>query len=488
MHVVRSLCVLCVFAFASFAVKHGDSKLNRKGRKENYARNAKAAHPVHHSPATNKINPAVVESNDTSENIVTFVVEYKLKLAIMNKIFYVGICLLFFAMSSCRVGDENLERAESTLRALFACYGVPDTPLLRETFPFDENYSADYLVVAERPKPYSYLWPYSGVLSALSALYGRTGDSDYLDRIDGVMLKGLDEYFDVERFPPAYASYVVSGGLSDRFYDDNVWLVIDFVDLYLESGRRMYLQRAVEAWNFVASGMDGTLGGGIYWREQGRTSKNTCSNAPAVVAAMKLFEATGDERYFDVATDLYAWTKGRLRDSVDLLYFDNVDTAGTVDRRKYSYNSGQMLQAAALLYKATGDSALLVEARLLADACFKKFFTEAPLSDGGRVMVPKRGNLWFHAVMLRGFVELYEATGDVGYVEVFDRALDHAWSFARDSSGLFHGDMSGVAKDGSRLLLDQAAMIEMFARTGTVAAKRNFREKDKTYTFATRNG
>ncbi len=59
-----------------------------------------------------------------------------------------------------------------------------------------------------------------------------------------------------------------------------------------------YLQKAQLIWKFIESGTDDNLGGGIYWCEQRKESKNTCSNAPGSVFALKLFEATKDSAYF----------------------------------------------------------------------------------------------------------------------------------------------------------------------------------------------
>lgn len=46
--------------------------------------------------------------------------------------------------------------------------------------------------------------------------------------------------------------------------------------------------------------------------------------------------------------------KKRLQDSTDYLYFDNIFLDGKIDRSKYAYNSGQMMQSATLLYQFTG--------------------------------------------------------------------------------------------------------------------------------------
>lgn len=115
------------------------------------------------------------------------------------------------------------------------------------------------------------------------------------------------------------------------------------------------------------------LGGGIYWCEQKKFSKNTCSNAPASVLALKLYQTTRDEAYLQAGKDLYHWTQENLQDTVDYLYFDNKKLDGTIGKTKYQYNSGQMMQAAALMYGLTSDNRYLTDAQNLAKACSDRF-------------------------------------------------------------------------------------------------------------------
>ena len=195
--------------------------------------------------------------------------------------------------------SRDVERAKSTMDAVYAHYGIEDCPLLRENHPFNDRYRAGYLASEEQaqPNPYSYLWPFSGSLSAANAIL--ESDPAYRDVIDGRVLPGLAEYADTLREPAAYASYVRTAAPSDRFYDDNVWLGIDFCDIYAATGDARYLDEAAKIWKFIESGMDDVLGGGIYWCEQKKHSKNTCSNAPGAVYALKLYAATGDARYLE---------------------------------------------------------------------------------------------------------------------------------------------------------------------------------------------
>lgn len=229
-----------------------------------------------------------------------------------------------------------------------------------------------------------------------------------------------------------------------------------------------YLQKAQLIWNFIESGTDDNLGGGIYWCEQRKESKNTCSNAPGSVFALKLFEATKDSAYFVKGQRLYEWTQTNLQDSTDYLYFDNINLNGKVDKAKFAYNSGQMMQSASLLYQFTGQEKYLTDAQNIAKGCHNYFFQDYTPENGEPFKLLKKGDVWFIAVMLRGFIELYQADKNETYLDSFSKSLDYAWGHARDEKGLFNTDFSGKTQDNRRWLLTQAAMVEMYARLAAI--------------------
>ncbi len=364
-----------------------------------------------------------------------------------------------------------LTRARQTLDSLYHRYSIPGTCLLLENYPMDAAYKATYLASEEqknKPNQYSYLWPYSGTFSAVNALLATTGDAYYKSLLDQKVLTGLEEYFDVRRSPAAYASYVRTASPSDRFYDDNVWLGIDFTDTYHLTREDKYLEKAKLIWTFIESGTDDVLGGGIYWCEQKKKSKNTCSNAPGAVYALKLFQATQDSTFLRKGKGLYEWTKKTLQDPTDYLYFDNIGLDGTIGRAKFAYNSGQMMQAATLLYLLTGDGQYLTDAQNIAQACHGYFFMDYKQEDGTSFKLLKKGDVWFTAVMLRGFIELYQVDKNKTYLNSFNQSLDYAWDHARDENGLFGADFTGKNRDNKKWLLTQAAMIEMYARLADI--------------------
>jgi len=360
----------------------------------------------------------------------------------------------------------SYKRADLTFKAIYSNYSVDKSHLLRENFPHTGEYKAGYLASEEQKEasnPYSYLWPFSGTLSAITALYEVEKKSEYLNFLEKEVLPGLEKYYDTQRSPQAYASYINSAPASDRFYDDNVWLGLDFTELYKLTGKKKYLDKATLIWKFILSGMDDKLGGGIYWCEQKKESKNTCSNAPGSVYAFKLFEATGDSAYFHKGKQLYEWTKKNLQDT-DYLYFDNVRLDGEIGKAKFAYNSGQMMQSASLQYKLTKDRQYLLEAQNIAKACYDYFFTDFNGKDGSSFHLIKKGDAWFTAIMLRGFVDLYQLDNNPVYLDAFKKNMDYAWKYSKDENGLFNKDFSGQEPDDKKWLLTQGAMVEMYAR------------------------
>ncbi|MFN8241931.1 MAG: glycoside hydrolase family 76 protein [Bacteroidales bacterium] len=361
--------------------------------------------------------------------------------------------------------SEDLRRAKVTLENIFKHYDAGYDNLLNENYPVKPGETVTYLAGADSVKGtrVAYLWPYSGVFTATVRLLESTGERKYLRLLENKIIPGLGQYFDNSRKPDCYQSYITSAGPSDRYYDDNIWVAIDFCDLYGISHNPDHLDRAVTLWKFIISGWDEKLGGGIYWCEEKKQSKNTCSNAPSSVLALKLFEATRDSDYFKWGLRIYNWTSDNLKDKDDHLYFDNINLAGKTDKRKYAYNSGQMLQASVLLYKLTGDLNYIVEARLIAAASLDHFTTDFITVEGKRIRIFKGNDAWFTAVLMRGYAELYHADSDDRYIGDYIDNLDNVWKHARDENGLFSKDWKGQKQDKYKWLLDQAAFVEMEA-------------------------
>ena len=306
--------------------------------------------------------------------------------------------------------------------------------------------------------------------AGVNALLKTTRDNKYQALLQEKIIPGLECYYDTTRTPACFQSYISEAGHSDRFYDDNIWLGIDFLETYRLTGNKKYLKQSEEIWKFLLSGNDDVLNGGIYWCEQKKESKNTCSNAPASVLALQLFETTRDSAYYQKGLELYTWTKVNLQDS-DYIYFDNLKTDGRTGTEKYAYNTGQMLQAASLLYKLTGNRQFLTEAQNVARAGINYFTVPFKTQDGTDIRFFRNRGTWFVAIMMRGYIELYLQDNNLEYLQIFADNLELAWESARYDNGLINSDWSGEKKEKQQWLLNQAAMVEMYANLGNMNLK-----------------
>lgn len=256
------------------------------------------------------------------------------------------------------------------------------------------------------------IWGHGAAFSGYTALKEAAKDfpaykSKYESAYDERLLTAIDMFRNTrDGGPEAYAVYPGEG--DERYYDDNIWVGLDMVDLYQLTNDSKYLDRAKLVWNFILSGTDSLMGGGVYWKEGGE-SKNTCSNAPAVVLAAKLYLATQENSYLESAKSLYNWVKNNLQDPSDYLYWDNVRLSDPNDptsdliigKEKYTYNSGQPIQAACLLYNITQEQHYLSDAQHIAQAAYAKWFipfSSAVLGESFQILEP--GHVWFQAIML----------------------------------------------------------------------------------------
>ena len=331
------------------------------------------------------------------------------------------------------------------------------------------------------------VWGQGGGFSAYAAIREASVGTDLQTKyqaLDTRMLTSINKFITNDKNIAAYAVYPADG--NDRYYDDNAWIGLDMIDLYLLSNKTksQYLDKAVMVWEYLRKGTDNIAGGGIHWREiPPPGSKHTCSTAPGAVLAAKLYMATGEEKYLQNAKELYTWMKNTLQDSSDMLYWDNAREENgeiIIDKNKYSYNSGQPMQAAALLYGITKDEAYLTDARAIAEPAYRRWFREyysSPLQESIRIL---HGHTWFNAILFRGFIELYktekELYGDADrkYILAYEKSLSHAWlSNCRQNTNLFNDDFTGASSQSSWDILFQGAVVEMLARLASL-------ERDET--------
>ena len=266
----------------------------------------------------------------------------------------------------------------------------------------------------------------------------------------------------------------------ENVYDDQMWLIRDFLDAYQVTGDSAYLDKAEYLVAYVLDGWDCTIdangneAGGITWGP-GYVTKHACSNAPLIASLVRLsvlYGRSGEEmtyRYIDkadrksrrtktmtkhdyylmFARKLYDWQKKKLLDPTVGVYADMLGGArdskvhfqkvrGTLYRKNtplgdqtgsfISYNSGTMLSAAAHLYAATKEARYLEDARALAAASFRYFAKEGKEVPGYYSYNSSGFNGWFNGVLFRGYVDALSLDKAAGaYVESFQKNLDFGY-------------------------------------------------------------
>jgi hypothetical protein len=212
---------------------------------------------------------------------------------------------------------------------------------------------------------------------------------------------------------------------ADRYYDDNAWIALDLIELYELTNEPQDLGRAKQVLQFVLSGEDDRLAGGIWWRLHRHETKNTCTNAPAIVAALRMYRLTSDENLLLTAKRLYAWVNAHLLDG-DGLYFDHVKLDGSVDKTKFSYNTGLMIRADLLLAQITGDPHFLAEAHRASDAAIKRWVNaDGIITDDAA----------FAHLLCGAFLKLSATDGNPKWRGVVLQSLDVLHARGRDPRG-----------------------------------------------------
>jgi len=127
---------------------------------------------------------------------------------------------------------------------------------------------------------------------------------------------------------------LANGGLTNDYYDDMGWMALAL----LRAGRRRAAERL---WQRISAAWNDHHGGGIPWRVQQPTYKNTPANGPAAILAARLVHREWAERIVD-------WMESRLIDTATGDVRDGIDRLGdgkVEPEWRFSYNYGVALAA-----------------------------------------------------------------------------------------------------------------------------------------------
>ena len=344
------------------------------------------------------------------------------------------------------------EKAFATYEMIQQLYKKGD--LYKENFP-EQNGDREY----------SYLWPYVGMLTAGNVLYELGYDREILDK----QFTGLEEYYDNRDYLPTYQAYPVSGGATDHYYDDSAIVAMELINAYELTNESFYLERAKTVTDFIMSGEDSRMGGGLYWFEG---QSDNCTNGPncmkaantsayAAYVTSKMYQLTNNEAYLTFAKRVYEWTYTTLRDPSDNLYWNDINIGSEqINTTKWTYNAAMMIMSAVNLYEISDDQEYLDEAVTTARSAHSKFTKVT----NGRIFYPPNDS-WFNVELLTAYIQLSQYDSKTkDYVEVFKDNMDYAWENARNNEGQFYEDWSGNNEGRFYWLLHQAALVEAFGR------------------------
>jgi hypothetical protein len=166
-------------------------------------------------------------------------------------------------------------------------------------------------------------------------------------------------------------SDAIDGDFISRSTDDSEWWALAWIDAYDLTGSSTYLNEAVTIANYVAGLWDtSTCGGGVWWDRE-RTYKNAVTNGLYIrIAAALHNRIPGDTTWLSRANTAWTWftRSGGMINSSNLVNDGLTSTCQNNGQTVWTYNQGLAIGAGVELYRATGNAAVLTEARHLADA------------------------------------------------------------------------------------------------------------------------
>ena len=278
------------------------------------------------------------------------------------------------------------------------------------------------------------LWRTTGWWNAANALSGvvrytrYTGDDKYA-RVIGQTYRGAGRRH---------------GGFVVRYFDDNAWWALAWLDAYDLTGDMRYLKAARLIFENLTTAWDDDFGG-VWWNTD-RHYKNAITNELflSVAARLHLAEPRNSRRYLDWALRDWEW----FRRSGMIGPAGLVNDGLTSDRRNngkptYTYNQGVILGGLGSLYEITGDRGYLSEGEHIVDAVVRDLTSPADSQVPGVLVEPgeedmaatgRRGDRsQFKGIFVRNLHDFTRHVDRPDYQDFIRHNADSIWRNTRNA-------------------------------------------------------
>lgn len=276
---------------------------------------------------------------------------------------------LFSACKKSKLEEENIKlSANSKMSANLAAAINPINPLANANAAYDgflnaflvKSGNATYIVDGINKRDRAYFWGQAFMITGLIDAYERNPTATRKQLIIDL----TNSFLNKETYDWSWNSWT----------DDIAWACIAVMRAYNVTGDATYRTVAANNWNFAFNrGWDNVLGGGL-WENMDKHTKASLANNPMIISGVFLYESTGDVNYLNKSKQIYTWfrSSGIYNTTTGVVNEAKVND-GTIQYSENSYNAGSFINAAASLYKHTGDALYLNDAIRTADFVIEKW-------------------------------------------------------------------------------------------------------------------
>jgi predicted alpha-1,6-mannanase (GH76 family) len=239
-------------------------------------------------------------------------------------------------------------------------------------------------------------------------------------------------------------------GFINKFYDDEGWWALAWIQAYDATQQPQYLQMAETIFTDMTTGWDSTCGGGLWWTKD-RTYKNAIPNELFLSVAAHLANRTqGKPRasYLDWATREWTWfAHSGMFNKDDLVNDGLTSSCQNNGRNPWSYNQGVVLGGLVELSRASGNPSAIATANAIAHAAISKLEdANGVLHDPGEPHC-SGDTVQFKGIFIRNLVTLDRASPHEEYDHFVATNAAAVWDSARLAQQGFSCRWSGPAED-----------------------------------------